>query len=84
MGERGDPKSAILNPRPPKVGYILNDFGFRNEVKSEIPNPIFWWMSRMRGIEEGKPFRFATPQEKRVEVYYAPAAGASIRRCPHI
>lgn len=40
------------------------------------PKPLHLILNSVHHIEEGEPFRFATPQEKRVEVYYALAAGA--------
>lgn len=40
------------------------------------PKPLHLILNSVHHIEPGQPFRYATPEEKRVEVYYALAAGA--------
>jgi len=40
------------------------------------PKPLHLILNSVHHIEKEQPFRFATPEEKRVEVYYALAVGA--------
>lgn len=40
------------------------------------PNPLHLILNSTRVQKEGRRFRFGTPEEKRIEVYYALAAGA--------